>query len=205
MADATKILIANSFTLGFAGNSISSEINRITTKAATEAVVFFHPNACRSSLKDRTCTYKECRFYHLPGTKNSIYTKPTGPRNSARKNQTQFPKTNGQIIMGKCVSKNRFAALDEEIAEDSLEVKQDFHKGQTKITDTLTAIMARLAAMEEKQNLVAQRMSQIQKQNFQVHPAFRPAYLSPIVAQPGALTQAQWASQNQLNQSQSQY
>ena len=166
---------------------------------------FFHPNACRSSLKDRTCAYKECRFYHLSGTKNTIYTKPTGPRNSARKNQTQFPKINGQKINGKFASKNRFADLEAEATADTLEVKQDFHKGQTKITDTLTAIMTRLAAMEEKQNLVAQRMSQIQNQNFQVQPAFRPAYLSPIVAQPGALTQAQWASQNQLNQSQSQY
>ncbi len=103
------------------------------------------------------------------------------------------------------MSKNGFAALEEEIAEDILEVKQVFHKGQTKIKDMLTAIMARLAAMEEKQNLVAQRMSQIQNQNFQVQPVFRPAYLSPIATQPGALTQAQWASQNQLNQSHSQY
>ena len=30
---------------------------------------FFHPNACRNSLKDKTCTYKDCRFYHIAGTK----------------------------------------------------------------------------------------------------------------------------------------
>ena len=166
---------------------------------------FFHPNACRSSLKDRTCVYKECRFYHLPGTKNAIHTKPIGSRNSAKKNQTQFPKIDGQNINGKFVSENRFAALDQGEVVDNLEAKQVFHKGQTKITDTLIAIMARLEAMEEKQSLVAHRMSQIQNQNFQAHSALRPAYLSPIVAQPGALTQAQWASQNHLNQSQSQY
>jgi hypothetical protein len=40
MADATKIMTANSYTLGFVGNSISSEINRITPKAAKETVFF---------------------------------------------------------------------------------------------------------------------------------------------------------------------
>ena len=30
---------------------------------------FFHPNVCRNSQKDRTCTYKECRFFHLKDTK----------------------------------------------------------------------------------------------------------------------------------------
>ena len=40
--------------------------------------------------------------------------------------------------------------------EDEItEVKQVFRKGQTKITDTLAAIMERLTAMEEKQDAVA--------------------------------------------------
>ena len=29
----------------------------------------FHPNACRDSLKDKTCIRNDCRFYHLKGTK----------------------------------------------------------------------------------------------------------------------------------------
>ena len=50
------------------------------------------------------------------------------------------------------MSKNRFAALEEEVEEEITEVKQVFHKGQTKITDTLATIMERLAAIEEKQD-----------------------------------------------------
>ena len=30
---------------------------------------YFHPNACRDSLKTKTCPREECRFYHLKGTK----------------------------------------------------------------------------------------------------------------------------------------
>ena len=105
------------------------------------------------------------------------------------------------------VSKNRFEALEEEVIEEVLDSNQDFHKGQTKITDTLSAIMARLTTMEEKQDVVAQKMAQFQTQNFQfqTQPAFRPAYMSPMVAPPGIITQAQWGSQNLPTQSQSQF
>ena len=29
---------------------------------------YFHPNACRDSLKTNTCPRSECRFYHLTGS-----------------------------------------------------------------------------------------------------------------------------------------
>ena len=41
---------------------------------------YFHPNACRDSLKTKTCPRSECRFYHLTGTKR-------GTRN------TEYPKS----------------------------------------------------------------------------------------------------------------
>ena len=51
------------------------------------------------------------------------------------------------------MSKNRFAALEEEMEEEITVVKQVFQKGQTKITDTLEAIMKRLEAMETRNSL----------------------------------------------------
>ena len=38
-------------------------------KGCNEICGFFHPNACRNSIKDRACSYQECRFYHLKDTK----------------------------------------------------------------------------------------------------------------------------------------
>ena len=51
-----------------------------------------------------------------------------------------------------------------EVEEEITEVKQVFQKGQVKITDTLAAIMSRLTIMEEKQDVVAQKMAQFQYQ-----------------------------------------
>ena len=47
---------------------------------------FFHPNACRDSLKTRTCPRSECRFYHLKGIKN-IETKA---QNRPAQNKQQY-------------------------------------------------------------------------------------------------------------------
>ena len=82
------------------------------------------------------------------------------------------------------------------------EVKQVLRKGQEKITDSL---LARLANMEEKQEAVALKIAQNQNMNLQIQPTFRPALQSPVVPQPGALTQGQWASLNQMTQCQSPY
>ena len=108
-------------------------------------------------------------------------------------------------IQNKFVPKNRFAALEEEFEEEISVAKQVFQKGQTKITDTLATIMGRLTAMEEKQNAVASKLEQSQLIIPQIQPTFRPAWQSPMVQQPGTLTQAQWASLNQNQFSQSQY
>ena len=67
--------------------------------------------------------------------------------------------------------------------------------------------MERLTAMESKQEEVAQKLVQQQSQilQSQTQPSFRPAYLTqmtPMVQQPGTITQAQWASPNQYTQSQ---
>ena len=43
-----------------------------STKGCDGKCESFHPNACRSSLKDKTCSWTDCRFYHLKGTKKTI-------------------------------------------------------------------------------------------------------------------------------------
>ena len=39
------------------------------TKGCNGDCEFLHPNVCRNSFKDRTCSYNDCRFFHLKGTK----------------------------------------------------------------------------------------------------------------------------------------
>ena len=33
-------------------------------KGCGEKCNFFHPNACKNSMKDKTCSYKDCRINH---------------------------------------------------------------------------------------------------------------------------------------------
>ena len=48
---------------------------------------FFHPNLCRSSLKERKCLKKNCRFFHLNGTQREESSKITNPSNVTNKDQ----------------------------------------------------------------------------------------------------------------------
>ena len=68
----------------------------------------FHPNACRSSLKDRTCSWRECRFYHLKGTK-SIYISQRGgqnlPQNGNRNNNGN--QNNNQNNQNRNINQNK--------------------------------------------------------------------------------------------------
>ena len=61
--------------------------------------------------------------------------------------------------------------------------------------------------MEEKQDAAVQKLAQYFQLNpqMQIQPTFRPAGQSPMVPQPGYLTQAQWGTQNQMTQSQTQF
>ena len=117
-------------------------------KGCDEKCGFFHPNACRNSLNDKTCTYKECRFFHLSGTK-TVYKKISFPNK-----QTQFKKN--EIVS----TANRFEPLIE-VEEDVEEKtnKQVFQEDPNKLGTTLTAIMERLKKMEEKQELQGNQLS----------------------------------------------
>ena len=62
--------------------------------------------------------------------------------------------------------------------------------------------MKRLEAMETKQEAMSSKLNQSILS--QAQPIFRPAYQTQLVSPPGIITQAQWGSQNQLGQSQTQ-
>ena len=47
----------------------------------------FHPNACKSSLRNKTCTWDECRFYHLKGTNRN-------PSQNQNQSTRKSPNTN---------------------------------------------------------------------------------------------------------------
>ena len=97
-------------------------------KGCDEKCGFFHPNACRNSIKDRTCSFTACRFYHLKGTKTvkkQEQTKQnTQPLNSSwKKDANRKPKFNqvsNKTKEGRNIAtSNRFQPLITENEEDS--------------------------------------------------------------------------------------
>ena len=178
-------------------------------KGCDDKCKYFHPNACRNSLKDKTCTYKDCKFFHLTGTKIVYKTK-----NQTQKDYKDKTKpTNKKFVktVPNFVSNNKYAPLanneDEETeAASSMKKEQIFREDPNKIGITLAAIMTRLTDMEIRQEAqnqqIKQAILQSQSQNQQIH--LRPGGSSPVVSPPGTQTQKQWASPNQNTQSQSQ-
>ena len=179
----------------------------------------FHPNACRSSLKDKTCSWTDCRFFHLKGTKkttsksNSNFNanaynnsnanqdrhNQNGQRNgrgerNQNQNQNWDRKRNNNQGGPNVESKNRFACLDN---SDPSPTVPNPDPEKDKLNRTLEAIMRRLTDMETRQASCQPQLG---------GPAYLPApsYLSPVVQQPGTQTQRQWGSPNQWTQSQSQ-
>ena len=66
-------------------------------KGCDENCGFFHPNACRNSVKDRTCRYSECRFYHLKDTiliskQTKQYSSNSQKQNTFKKHENYKPK-----------------------------------------------------------------------------------------------------------------
>ena len=181
----------------------------------------FHPNACRSSLLNRTCSFKDCRFFHLKGTKtmnsdqhnstdqnnpsNGNWRSNQQPEGQGRNNQSNRSKQNKPRPGFE--SKNRFASLNQ-TNNNSTDQNQDANPGATKkgeqvtqeeklqLSQTLEAIMKRLTAMETRQ-------AAYHLQGLQLHSPVQPL-LSPAVPPPGTQTQYQWASQPHWTQSQTQ-
>ena len=146
----------------------------------------FHPNACRSSLSSRICTFNECRFFHLKGTRK------TNTGSNMQHNQHSQPRNRTESKNWRRHSPDRSPNQPPGNAPQGDPGVRDEEKIQ--IAQTLEAIMKRLSAMEARQTVY-------------LHPAMNlhtPAQpvLSPAVPMPGSQTQQQWGSQNQWPQSQ---
>jgi hypothetical protein len=176
----------------------------------------FHPNACRSSLQHKSCSFQECRFFHLKGTKRNNNSNPNTNQGSSRdsnwrSNQDRTSANNqdkqrnqGQNWSRSNVeSKNSFASLNQKSKNRNPKpgppkekTGTETQKGKELLGQTLEAIMRRLTAMESRHVPYLQPIYQPQ----QVQPN-----LSPAVPPPGTQTQFQWGSQPQWTQSQTQY
>ena len=110
---------------------------------------FLHPNACRDSLKTKSCHRDDCRFYHLKGTK--IITKQSQSTQSNNKYGKQ--KKEGTNIE----TENRFTSLSDSNQKNSKQVFQKEEKGDTitlkDLMKELMSIKARQDIQEKKQTL----------------------------------------------------
>ena len=168
----------------------------------------FHPNACRSSVKDRTCTWPECRFFHLKGTKkivreqhgstNHNWRSKNSPQDQERsrtnpgskqsqKGTAAAPKNGRAGLSRNQKSKNKTNPNRNPAHKTEQVTKEE----KLQLGQTLDAIMKRLTAMESRQTPY-------------IHPQVQPL-LSPAVPQPGTQTQFQWGSPNPWTQSQTQH
>jgi hypothetical protein len=158
---------------------------------------------------NRTCSYRECRFYHLKGTK-TVTTNQTNPNAKSGNSSSKDWRSNQQT--GKLgntnqqnrpnQSRNRSVGLDNNKHPKHPNQgppnrrEQVIEQEKNQLSHTLEAIMKRLTAMETRQGtfqtLFPHHLQQMQPP------------LSPAVPQPGTQTQLQWASPHQWTQSQSQ-
>lgn len=155
----------------------------------------FHPNACRSSLKDRTCSFNECRFFHLKGTKrltpnqnqsiapNQNWRKASKPATQGYRPHSQNNENNSPKNWPTSSNKKKKKPLSQEPNAGRPQTTQDNRVDNQQLGRTLEAIMERLAAMEARQPMY---------HHHPVHPL-----LSPAVPQPGTQQQFQWRGLNQ--------
>jgi hypothetical protein len=185
------------------------------TKGCQGGCEFLHPNVCRTSLKDRTCTYPECKFFHLKGTKvierkqhanaSSQNWRAQNQNNNQQGQNKDQRRSGANKSLSNNASKNWQTSLNagtkKKAQNPNKEHKPERKEGtgeETKrIEMTLEAIMKRLDAMEARPSFYPQS-------GLQLRPQIQPM-LSPAVPQPGTQTQYQWASQPPWTPSQTQY
>ena len=167
----------------------------------------FHPNACRGSLFNRTCSFRDCRFFHLKGTQTI-----TQDRNSTSNQNwrsSQHSSSNSDQNRTNSEPKNRNAGLNrtgkpkkrepQNQVNDTMQTQNAREERVTKkeihqLGQTLEAIMTRLAAMEHRHMVYPPPVGLTHSQG---HP--QP---SPSVPMPGTQTQMQWGSANPWPQTQ---
>ena len=167
----------------------------------------FHPNVCRSSLKNRTCTYKECRFFHIKGTKTISRDGGSDPRGQKPYQQGGARKTNqsGQWKSAKLQqhetnrsrgtfeSENRFGVL----GQDQQDSQQVFHREKDKLDSTLQQIMKELADIRNWQKVrTEQTQAHSQQMNRSQAQLVPQAMQLPVVPQLAGQSNP-WTTQDQ--------
>ena len=149
-------------------------------KGCEDSCKNFHPNGCRDSLKSRTCSRTECRFYHLSNTKLVEYKKPVinyedkWIRNPKFTGETKT-QSNRKVLNKKpnFAHKNRFEILSDS-SEDENEnetnesekyqkkSKSVFQKEDPSMAVALKGIMKKLAdidSWQQEHSLILQKGS----------------------------------------------
>ena len=136
-------------------------------KGCDETCGFFHPNACRNSVKDRTCSYSACRFFHLKDTKltnkqlttkQNTYSQKPKPYKKQENYKPKFSKKpNIPKILNNTETKNKFQVLENANEDDSEDEeiskiqKPVFQKADPAMAVTLQEIMKKLEVMDKWQ------------------------------------------------------
>ena len=169
----------------------------------------FHPNACRNSLRNKTCSFSDCRFYHLKGTKMTSRDSRDSPDRGRNWDTNKGQNHSQNLNQGKNSRPNQRQTNNRHQNQNKTGSKPDpsnkgnptpgskpgpvFQQDQPELVATLQEIMKRLSVMEARQSMIPQMLT----------PAHHVTpLLSPAVPQPGSQTQHQWASPNQWTQSQ---
>ena len=151
---------------------------------------------CKGSLLNRTCSFRECRFFHLKGTQLTTREQTNGGNfNLNRKNMETKNRRVGldQVHNSR---KNQYHYPESELTHLG-RTEQGNKEDLLKIGHTLEAIMKRLEIMESRQHPCPPSAMHSAPQGQPV--------LSPGVMQPGTQTQMQWGSQSHWPQTQTQY
>ena len=155
----------------------------------------FHPNVCRNSLKNKACPYKECRFYHLKGTKTmehdsakklgtSKHGQKTAPGNASKNWNQEF---RNQEKKGKFESKNRYSVLEQSPASTHQVSQSD----KSKLDSTLDMIMRELADIRNWQKARTEAPQANSQHMFRPQAPINASI--PMVPQPVS----QWSTQDQ--------
>ena len=161
----------------------------------------FHPNACKSSLRNKTCTWEDCRFYHLKGTnRNPAQNQNQSTKKSSNTNLNSNRNTNKNWNEGTNPNNNRNQNTNQNHGNSrprkpSTEQinEQVFQTDRPELATMIEEIMKRLAAMETRQSMLPHLVAT-------GHPIT--PLLSPAAPRVGTQTQYQWASQGPWTQSQ---
>ena len=179
-----------------------------------------HPNACRNSVRDRTCSWQDCKFFHLKGTRR-INRNTNGPQNNQQNTsqnqigqQNQNRKGTGNTG-GQQWTNNRNhnhnqiqnnnqnynnSAYSNGNPSGSNNNNGPYQGGQN--ARNIPVFQKDLPELASTLQEIMRRLAAMETRQTMLPPIHMATQLSPTVPQPGTQTQGQWGSPNHWTQSQ---